>query len=134
MTIVDTSVWVDYFAKRLTTETMWLASAMGRTEIGVTDMILCEILQGIRDDATLGRIRKSLSGFRLVESGGEAIAVASALNYRSLRAKGYTVRTTVDCMIATVCLEGGHSLLHRDRDFDAFERHLGLQVVHPRVV
>jgi predicted nucleic acid-binding protein len=41
------------------------------------------------------------------------------------------VRKAVNCMIATCCLRGGHSLLHRDRDFDHFEKHLGLPVVHP---
>jgi predicted nucleic acid-binding protein len=48
-----------------------------------------------------------------------------------LRQSGFTVRKTIDCLIATFCLEAGHSLLHRDRDFDPFEKYLGLQVVHP---
>jgi predicted nucleic acid-binding protein len=59
------------------------------------------------------------------------MAMASAENYRRLRAKGITVRKTIDCLIATFCIENGHVLLHRDRDFDSFEEHLGLQVVHP---
>jgi predicted nucleic acid-binding protein len=59
------------------------------------------------------------------------LAVASARNYRSLRAKGITIRKTIDCFIATFCIERKHALLHRDREFDAFEQHLGLRVVHP---
>jgi predicted nucleic acid-binding protein len=59
------------------------------------------------------------------------LAIASALNYRSLREQGHTVRRTIDCLIATFCLQAGHELLHRDRDFDAFEKALGLRVVHP---
>jgi len=39
------------------------------------------------------------------------------------------VRTTIDCLIATFCILEGHRLLHRDRDFDSFEEHLGLIVV-----
>jgi predicted nucleic acid-binding protein len=44
---------------------------------------------------------------------------------------GYTVRQTIDCLIATFCLEARHALLHRDHDFDPFEKILPLQVVHP---
>jgi predicted nucleic acid-binding protein len=35
---------------------------------------------------------------------------------------------TLDLIIATYCIERGHVLLHEDRDFDPFERHLGLKV------
>ena len=63
--------------------------------------------------------------------GGMALAVASARNYRRLRARGHTVRKTIDCLIATLCLREGHDLLHNDRDFDPFEAMLGLRVIHP---
>lgn len=57
------------------------------------------------------------------------MAVASAANFRFLRERGLTARKTIDCWIATFCLLKGHTLLHRDRDFDLFELNLGLQVV-----
>lgn len=57
--------------------------------------------------------------------------MTSAANYRTLRQRGYTVRKTIDCLIATFCIEAGHELLHRDRDFDVFEKALGLRAVHP---
>jgi predicted nucleic acid-binding protein len=63
--------------------------------------------------------------------GGTNLALAAADNYRKLRKKGLTVRKTIDCLIATFCILNGHSLLHSDRDFDAFEKELGLQVVRP---
>jgi hypothetical protein len=59
------------------------------------------------------------------------MARAAARNYRERQSKGYTVRQTIDCWIATFCLQNGHSLLHRDWDFDSFERALGLSVIHP---
>lgn len=40
-----------------------------------------------------------------------------------------TVRKTIDTLIATHCILNGYALLHSDRDFDAFERHLGLRCV-----
>ncbi|MGC1341137.1 MAG: hypothetical protein WA854_02350, partial [Candidatus Binataceae bacterium] len=60
---------------------------------------------------------------------GRKIAIAAAQNHRKLRALGVTVRATIDTLIATFCIIEGHELLHCDRDFDPFERHLGLRVV-----
>jgi hypothetical protein len=74
-------------------------------------------------------VREQLLEFEVFDSGGAELAVAAARNYRLLREQGLTVRTTIDCLIATFCLENGHELLHRDRDFDVFEARLGLRVV-----
>ena len=46
--------------------------------------------------------------------------------YRSLRAKGVTIRNSVDCMIAACCIEHNARLLHNDRDFDAIATHARL--------
>ncbi len=131
MTIVDTTVWIDYLRGNSNPHTEWLDGEVDRQRLGLTDIILCEVLQGVRDDAVFERVRRDLSHFEVFDTGGEAIAVAAAGNYRSLRARGVTVRKTIDCLIATFCLAGQHALLHRDRDFDVFEKHLGLRVVHP---
>ena len=49
--------------------------------------------------------------------------------FRVLCRKGITVRKTIDTVIATRCIESGYDLLHNDRDFDPFAKHLGLRVV-----
>jgi len=131
MVIVDTTVWIDYLGGITNPETLWLDSQVGRQRLGLTDIILCEVLQGIRDDATFRRVQRRLLSFEVFETGGTDLAVASAQNYRTLRTLGHTVRKTIDCIIATFCIETGHGLLHRDRDFDFFERYLRLRVVHP---
>jgi predicted nucleic acid-binding protein len=59
------------------------------------------------------------------------LSVAAAQNYRTLRARGKTVRKTVDCLIATFCILNDNVLLHADSDFHHFERELGLKVLHP---
>jgi predicted nucleic acid-binding protein len=134
MVIVDTTVWIDYLGGTANAETEWLERQLEQQRIGLTGLILCEILQGIRHDKAFAETRNQLSAFLVLDGAGEDLAVAAAQNYRFLRSRGCTVRKTIDCLIATVCLRGGHSLLHRDRDFDGFEEHLGLQVVHPRLV
>jgi predicted nucleic acid-binding protein len=131
MTIVDTTVWIDYLAGTVNSHTDWLSRELTQQRIGLTDFILCEILQGIREDLAFDHVRRVLSNFEVFDSGGESLAVSSAQNYRALRARGHTVRKTIDCIIATFCLTQGHSLLHRDHDFDPFENFLGLRVVHP---
>ena len=130
MVIVDTSAWIDLLDGAQNPETAWLEREIRRQPVGLTDLILCEVLQGVRDNAVSRQVRSSLLKFEIFDCGGLTVALAAAENYRSLRGRGITVRKTIDCLIATFCIEEGHSLLHRDRDFEPFERHLGLQVVH----
>lgn len=130
MIIVDTTVWVDYFLGVQNSETEWLDTELDRQRLGLTDIILCEVLQGVRDDAAAKEVERHLLKLEVFETGGVTLARQAARNYRALRRRGHTVRKTIDCLIATFCLRGQHSLLHRDRDFDPFERFLELSVVH----
>jgi predicted nucleic acid-binding protein len=129
--IVDTTVWVDYLKGSSTPETDWLDRELTHQRMGLTDLILCEVLQGIPSEPQARRVLRDLQQFEVFETGGVELAIAAAHNYRYLRTRGLTVRKTIDCLIATFCLLGDHALLHRDRDFDSFEAQLGLRVVHP---
>ncbi len=131
MVIIDTTVWIDYFRGISTPYTRWLNLELDRQPLGLGDLILCEVLQGIGDEKEAEAVRKQLLNLRIVQMGGIRIATAAARNYRILRAHGKTVRKTIDCLIATACQLNGDSLLHCDRDFDLFEQFLGLKVVHP---
>lgn len=131
MVIVDTTVWVDYLRAADNPETAWLDGELQHQRIGLTDLIFCEVLQGVQEERAFSLVRAELSKFRIFPTGGHDLAVSAARNYRDLRYRGYTVRKTIDCLIATFCLQGGHRLLHRDRDFDPFEKLLGLRVVCP---
>jgi predicted nucleic acid-binding protein len=131
MVIVDTTVWVDYFRGTRNPETDWLDVEMDRQRLGLTDIILCEVLQGVRDEATARSVERQLLKLQVFDAGGVDMARAAAQNFRTLRSRGHTVRKTIDCLIATFCLREHHSLLHRDRDFDVFEQLLDLSVVHP---
>lgn len=131
MVIVDTTVWVDYLVGTQTPQADWLDAELGRQRLGLTDLTLCEVLQGVRNDRRFEDVRRELMKCEVFTTGGAKLAIAAARNYRTLRGRGRTVRRTLDCLIATFCLTHGHSLLHTDRDFDAFEQVLGLQVVHP---
>ncbi len=129
--IVDTTVWIDYLTGVRNAETDWLDRELDRQRLGLTDLILCEVLQGIRDDAAFSRVQREFRRFEIFATGGEELAIVAARNYRKLRQRGHTVRKTIDCWIATFCIQERHSLLHRDRDFDPFESEFGLRVVRP---
>ena len=132
MIIVDTTVWIDYFRGTANSHTDWLEQQIGKQAIALTDLILCEFLQGIRLDSDFAKVRREMAPYPVFNTGGESLAVSSAQNFRLLRAQGRTIRKTPDCLIATFCIQHHHSLLHRDRDFDSFEKYLGLRVIHPR--
>lgn len=131
MVIVDTTVWVDYFKGVHNPQTDWLNSELELQRLGITELILCEVLQGVRDERTATAVEQELKRLQVFETGTAELAVAAARNYRTLRGKGLTVRKTIDCLIATFCITGQHALIHVDRDFDPFETHLGLNVIHP---
>ena len=130
MILVDSSVWIDYFRGTETPQVDVLDGLLGRTRLAIGDLIVVEVLQGVRDEKEFNLVRKTLDAFTQVELVGYDIAVKAARNYRALRGMGITVRKTIDSIIATRCIESGLTLLHSDRDFLPFVQHLGLKVAY----
>jgi predicted nucleic acid-binding protein len=126
---VDTSVWIDYFRGSITAQTEILDRLLGSEPLAIGDLILTEVLQGFAGDRDFNAARKMLTSLTVVELGGQEVAIQAARNFRSLRKLGVTIRKTIDTVIATRCIESGYRLLHADRDFDPFVKHLGLRVV-----
>ena len=130
MTLADSSVWIDMLRQADSPQVRLLRDGLESASIAVADLVVLEVLQGLRDDPQ-GRVRQRLLDLEVHTVGGLALCLRAAENYRILRSRGFTIRSTIDCLIATFCIEGGHTLLHSDRDFDPFETHLGLRVLHP---
>jgi len=131
MVIVDSSVWIDFLNHRETPQTLWLLNGHDGELIAITSLALTEVLQGIRDDRQFRRAQSHFSSLPVFDAASRKFAVQAAQNFRILRKRGVTVRSTIDCLIATFCIESELRLLHCDRDFNAFEEHLGLQVFRP---
>lgn len=131
MIVVDSSVWIDYFRGLDTPEARQLDQLLGREPLALGDLILAEVLQGFRSDADFRRAKRLLTALPVFDLLGQRIALQAALNYRTLRAAGITVRKTIDTIIATFCIENQHALLFSDRDFQPFVEHLGLRTVPP---
>lgn len=129
MIVVDTSVWVDHFNGRLTDRVGLLRKVVGQHPILVGDLVLCEVLQGARNDHDARRLEAGLRGFEVAAMVNPALAARAAADYRQLRTQGVTVRKTIDVLIGTFCIEQHHTLLHDDRDFAPMAQHLGLRVL-----
>jgi predicted nucleic acid-binding protein len=129
--LVDSSVWIDYFNGVINPQTDYLHGVLGQEVVWVGDLILAEVLQGFRRQGDFDRAKAALLKLPTLQMVDRDTAVQSASNYRFLRSQGITVRKTIDCLIATFCLQNNLALLHNDRDFDPFEQHLSLQVRHP---
>jgi len=127
--LVDSSVWIDYFNGTITTQTEMLDGLLGQQPLAIGDLILTEVLQGFDQERDFNEAQRVLSSLMVVELGGQEIAIQAAKNFRALRRFGVTPRKTIDTVIATRCIESGYDLLHSDRDFDPFAKHLGLRVV-----
>ena len=129
MILVDSSVWIDYFRGTPGPQADKLDALLGVEPLVVGDLIVTEVLQGFGDERDFSRAKSLLATVAVIQLGGYALAVKAACNHRALRARGATVRKTIDTIIATRCIEDGFMLLHRDRDFEPFVEHLGLRSV-----
>lgn len=126
MILVDSSVWIDYFRGNSTPESDRLDALLSSEPLAIGDVILTEVLQGFLGERDFNQALRLMSSLILVDIAGHQIAVQAARNFRLLRARGITVRKTIDTLIATRCIEDGLSLLYSDRDFEPFAEHLGL--------
>lgn len=124
--LVDSSVWIDAFNGRSTTEVRLLNEALDAGEVVLGDLILMEVLQGVRHPRQLRATEQALAAFHCQTLGGRERARSAAANYRALRAAGVTPRSPIDVLIATFCVEEDHELLALDRDFPLMVPHLGL--------
>ena len=126
MIVVDSSVWIDFLNDRNSPQVRRLLALLGSEEIIVGDLMLCEILQGLESEPAAAEVETLLRHFDIVPMAGEAIAIAAARNFRSLRRRGITIRRTIDLLIGTWCIENRTPLLHNDSDFRPMARYLGL--------
>ncbi len=127
MVLVDTTVWIDFFAARSSDHVVALEKLIeNREDICVCGIVLTEVLQGIRRDSEFKKTRDLFNNLLFLPMPYSVFLKAAEI-YRGLRRKGITIRKSVDCMIASVAIENDIPLLHNDKDFVAIEKHCGLK-------
>ncbi|GAB4365193.1 MAG: PIN domain nuclease [Deltaproteobacteria bacterium] len=128
--LVDTSVWIDFFAGRETVQTKVFKEAVdGEADVALTEMILAEVLQGVPSDREFARLRRDLASFLLLRPGSEETYVHAAKLYRTGRKRGVTIRSLIDCLIAAIAMEHGAVILHRDRDYERISGYAPLKTI-----
>lgn len=129
MLVVDSGVWIDFFNAANDPAAQVLGQLLdhGEVRLVVPDLVLFEVMRGFRHERDYRQARLLMESLSIETTGGAELALAAAQHYRSLRALGTTVRSAIDVLLATFCIERDYALLHRDRDFDAFEDLRGLR-------
>ena len=129
MVLIDTTVWVDFFAGRQLPHVSVLERLINdRDDICVCGIILTEVLQGIRKESEFQKIKELFTTMIFLPM-PYSVFLGAAQIYRALRRKGITIRNAVDCMIASVAIENDVMLLHNDKDFTSIERQSRLKVL-----
>ena len=119
MIVVDTSVWIDFFRDTGTWQVEHLAQQIADDEpVALTDIVLTEILQGLPNDREARRVERRLLAFDVLRLEGLDDFRRAASLYGQARTRGITIRRTLDCLIASVCVREDAPLLHADADFD----------------
>jgi len=124
MILVDTSVWIELRRRRPTREV--------RVE-ELVQWVTCgpvvqEVLQGLREHAWTAAFREAMLALpRLSDPLGLETFLQAAEIHREGRRKGYTIRSSTDCLIAAIAIENGVAVWHRDRDFEAIARFTRLE-------
>ena len=129
MIVADSSVWIDYGRHIASSQTAILKERLATDGVLLGDLIITEVLQGIRDDTAYERTKRFMHAQPYHSFVSKRLAYLAAENYRILRKKGVTIRKTIDMLIGTYCIVNNVPLLHNDRDFDFMETHLGLKVI-----
>lgn len=128
MILVDTSVWIDFFAGRDLLHVATLEQfILDNEDLALCGIVLTEILQGIADDTTYRRVRRSLGQLIMLPM-AEVVFVGAAAIYRKLRKQGITIRKSNDCIIAATAVEHHCQLLHNDKDFTLIDKHFPLNI------
>ncbi len=129
MILIDTSAMIEFLNRTGSSIDRSVEQLItSNADVAMARITLTEILQGIRDDREHQDVKASLLAFPCLALKGTESYLAAADLYRACRKKGYTIRSTVDLLIAQTAIEHDVQLLHNDRDFDAITGVCGLKI------
>ncbi len=121
MTLVDTSVWVDWLRTGSRPATLRLDRLIDEDDIVLAPVVLQELLMGARGAGQLAKLRTHFDAVPVLMPTRQTFADAGAL-YARCRWAGITPRSPHDCLIAATAVEYDVPLLHDDRDFESIAR------------
>ncbi len=132
ISVVDSSVWIDFFNKKTTPQIEIVKSSLytstKKSPFGIMPIIYQEILQGIDNDKQYSLVKEVLFGLEMIDIDQFLYAEKAADLYRCLRRKGVTIRKANDCLIAAVCIDFKYPIIHNDKDFDNIAKYTSLKI------
>jgi predicted nucleic acid-binding protein len=130
MVIVDTSVWIDFFAGKNTKNTDYLRKVIEDSEdICICGLIMTEVLQGFRSEKEYEKVKNILSGLIYLPI-AKNMFISAASIYRNIRKNGETIRSQIDCIIAAICIEHEVNILHNDKDYNVIAGYTPLKIAN----
>ena len=124
MILVDTSVWIELLNGRLGSR----VSQEDLLNFATCGPVVQEVLQGLREGPASEALREALLALPILSNPLPSAAFLSAAGiYRLGRAKGYTIRSSTDCLIAAIAIDNAVPVWHKDRDFESIARYTGLR-------
>ena len=115
--LVDTSAWVEFFNAHPSPEADALAALISEeADVLTCGVVVAEVLQGLRRSKTRKAIERHFLDMEWLTPREPETYLRAAGLYRDLRSKGTTIRSTIDCLIATLAAEHGALVLSKDRD------------------
>jgi len=131
MILVDTSVWISLFGKK----SKFVLKDEQLPLLATCPPIIQEVLQGIGNDFTHHELKQSFLSMHTVSNpiSVELYLKASDI-YRLGRKKGFTIRSSIDCLIAAIAMNHQIPIWHIDRDFDKISDFTELQIFDPKFI
>jgi len=133
MILIDSSVWIDFLNGKNSPERHALHKLISDSaKITIAEIIITEVLQGIKRESDFEAVKKFFEKLSIQRPKSTETYVTAARIYRNCRSQGKTIRRTIDCIIAAICIENDIPILHKDSDFDLIASCTELQVVSVR--
>jgi predicted nucleic acid-binding protein len=116
MILADTSAWVSFLRGGTATDHAAIRTAIDARHLVLCEPVYAEIMAGVRDHE-VGDVERELARYEMIPTTWSDWETAATLKRLAAR-RGLTIRTMVDCLIASIALRTGSTVLHQDRDFE----------------
>jgi predicted nucleic acid-binding protein len=128
-TLIDSTVWIDFFRARGAPHTRRLKSLLADGEnVCICGHVLAEVLRGTRHDEQYRKVDRHFAALAYLATDRQTFKMAADI-YRHLKRNGLTLKNTVDTFIAAVAIQHDAHLLHNDSDFDLIASKFPLKIV-----
>ncbi|MPZ96460.1 MAG: PIN domain-containing protein [Propionibacteriales bacterium] len=134
MILFDTSAWIDYLRGVDTAATQDVRRRLTESadEVVTCEPVAMELLAGAPNDSVLRKLEHLVNALPSLAIDSTTDFRAAADIYRSARRAGLTVRSLNDCLIATIALRHGATLVHKDAEFDVIAGVIDIDAVSLR--